>query len=287
MAAITDLSDYINIQTGGNNGNPTATFFYKIGRRSNTGLATTTFLLYTCWDWDGIPGAGANPSTTCTVCDNTTQGAIPLTAPTGGREKFLTSAFGMPTSGGSIILVDRLVHIRGLSGTTTTAQTVQGSTPTPAITRNTGGAGNIILVEIFTAIGSTARTITADYIDQDGNSATTVAIPFGGAGNSEAGRAMILPLAAGDTGVRSVTSVTINASTGTVGDFGVSIVRPIATLNAAVRGAGQYRDYVTGLPSTPELLGTECLSLLLIPAVTTASTAAYIFNHGFIGTVEN
>ena len=287
MAAITDLSDYINIQTGGNNGNPLATFFLKLARTGGTFINTTEFLMYTCWNWDGMPGIGADPGSTCTLCTNNTDGAIPLSAPGGSREKFLTSLFAVPNSGGTVLLVDRLVHIRNLSGTSTSAQTVQGSTPNPAITRNDGGAGNLILVEIFTAIGSTAATITANYIDQDGGSSTTQSTAIGGSGNSEVSRAFILPLAAGDTGVRSVTSVTLNVSTGTAGNFGVSIVRPLAVLSMSARGAGCYRDYVTGLPSMPELLGTECLSLLSMPAVSVTSGTSPLVINGMMGTVEN
>lgn len=287
MAAITDLSDYINIQTGGNNGNPLATFFLKLARTGGTFINTTEFLFYTCWNWDGMPGIGADPGATCTVCTNSTDGAIPLSAPGGAREKFLTSLFAVPNSGGTVLLVDRLVHIRNLSGTSTSAQTVQGSTPTPAITRNTGGAGNLILVEIFTAIGSTAATITASYVDQDGNSSTTQSTAIGGTNNSEVSRAFILPLAAGDTGVRSVTSVTLNVSTGTAGNFGVSIVRPLAVLSMTARGAGAYRDYVTGLPSMPALLGTECLSLLSMPAASVTSGTSPLVINGMMGTVEN
>ena len=288
MAAITDLSDYINIQTGGNNGNPLATFFLKNARTGGTFINTTEFLMYTCWNWDGMPGIGADPGATCTQCTNSTDGAIPLSAPGGAREKFMTSLFAVPNSGGTVLLVDRLVHIRNLSGTSTSAQTVQGSTPSPILPRNEStGAGNLILVEIFTAIGSTAATITAEYIDQGGNSSTTQSIAIGGTGNSEVSRAIILPLAAGDTGVRSVTSVTLNVSTGTAGNFGVSVVRPLAVLSMTARGAGCYRDYVTGLPSMPALLGTECLSLLSMPAASVTSGTSPLVINGMMGTVEN
>ena len=62
---------------------------------------------------------------------------------------------------GILVLYDRLLHIGGLNATTTAAQTVGGS-----LSRYTGGAGNQIWVEIYTQIGTTATTITANYTNQ-------------------------------------------------------------------------------------------------------------------------
>jgi hypothetical protein len=161
------------------------------------------------------------------------------------------------SASGTLILYDRLLHIGGLSGTVITAQTVGGT-----LTRNTLGAGNQIWVEIYTQIGTTATTITANYTDQDGNTAqTTTATAIGGTGLREAQRIIPLPLASGDSGVRAVASVTVLATTGTAGSFGVSIVRPIAVIPLGLLGAGAVRDFIAGLPSIPEIATDACLSL--------------------------
>lgn len=280
MAQLTDLSDLINRQTGGNNGTPEAFWYFKNGRVNNAVQGSTAGLMYSSWDIDGTPGRGAKP-TTCTACDNSTPGAIRLTAPGSGRQKWLVSFARNSYRQGMGILYDRLVHITGLSGTSTSAQTVQGTGPTPATPRNaTTGRGNVIVIEILTQIGTTATTVTASYIDQDGNTATTPAVSIGGTNRREAGRAFVMPLAAGDTGVKSVISITLAATTGTAGNIAVALIRPLFTIGASTCGGGAL-DFATGLPNLPELLGTECLALL-----DQTGTNGQRITQGYLSTVE-
>ena len=269
MAALTDLSDLINRLTGGNNGTPETQFWFKTPRVA--GAAATAPIagrMASMWQYEGYPAGGAVP-TDAEVCTRTTQGALPFTAPGGSREKFMVSAGVVPLTAGLYLLYDRLLHIGGLSGTLTTAQTVQGTTPTPALTRNTGGVGNIAWAEIYTAIGTTGTTLTMNYVDQDGNSASSTT-NIGATGFREATRVLRLPLAAGDTGIRSVTSVQLTASTTTAGNFGITIARPLAWIPVGAAGSGGWRDYTTGLPGIPAIDSDACLALAYIPAAATA-----------------
>jgi hypothetical protein len=178
----------------------------------------------------------------------------------------MTQAWATALTGGTLILYDRLLHIGGLSGTVTTAQTVGGT-----ITRNTGGKGNFAFAEIYTQIGSTATTITMSYTDQDGNSGnTSTGVVFGGTNFREATRAIFLPLAANDSGIQSIQSVTLAASTTTAGNFGIVMGRILAYIGVGVAGAAGWRDYITGLPSIPKIDDGSCLSLLWMPIGTTA-----------------
>jgi hypothetical protein len=265
MAAIADLSDLINLSTGGGAAPAQANWFTKSARIAG-GAATATIAGRPCslWRYDGTPSGGAIP-TTVAAPTNATAGALPFTSPGGGREAHLTQAWAVGLVAGTLILYDRLLHIGGLSGTLASAQPVGGS-----LTRNTGGAGNFIMAEIYTAIGSTARTVTAIYDDQDGNPATTTAVAMGGTGFLEATRAIFLPLASGDTGVRGVTSITLSANTGTAGNFGVTVGRPLAYIGCGAPGAPGWRDFITGMPGIPTVDAGACLSLLWIPATTTA-----------------
>jgi hypothetical protein len=269
MAALTDLSDLINRLTGGNNGTPETQFWFKTPRVA--GAAATAPIagrMASMWQYDGYPAGGAVP-TSAAVCDRTTPGALPFTPPGGSREKFMVSAGVAPLTAGLYLLYDRLLHIGGLSGTLTTAQTVQGTTPAPALTRNTGGVGNIAWAEIYTAIGTTGTTLTMNYVDQDGNSASSTT-NIGATGFREATRVLRLPLAAGDTGIRSVTSVQLTASTTTAGNFGITIARPLAWVPVGAAGSGGWRDYTTGLPGIPAIDSDACLALAYIPAAATA-----------------
>jgi hypothetical protein len=130
---------------------------------------------------------------------------------------------------GCIQIADRLVHHGGLSGTTTGAQTT--NLPTPALTRYTSGVGVQLGLEIYTAIGTTSTTVTASYTNTVPTAGqTTVARTIGTASYDQAGRMILLPLAAGDSGVTVVASVTLAASTLTAGNFGVTLYYPILTL---------------------------------------------------------
>jgi hypothetical protein len=108
------------------------------------------------------------------------------------------------------------------------------------------------------------------YTDQSGNSGnTSTAVTFGGTNVREATRAVFLPLASGDTGIRSIETVTVLASTGTAGNFGITIGEAIAYLSIGGAGLPGWRDYVTGLPGLPKIESDACLALLWIPQTTT------------------
>lgn len=270
MAALTDLSDLINRQTGGNSGTPDNLFFHKVPRVS--GVAATAPIAgrgASLWTYDGMPAGGAVP-TSAAIPDRTTTGALPFTAPGGSREKWLIGAAIAPSVSGVFLLYDRLFHIGGLNGTLTTAQTVQGSTPTPALTRNTGGLGNFAFWEIYTAIGTTGTTLTMTYTDQDGNTGQTSTINIGGTGFREVTRAQRIPLAAGDSGLRAIQQVQLTASTATAGNFGITIAQPLAWIPVGAAGVMGWRDYTTGLPGIPAIDPNACLSLLFIPSAATA-----------------
>lgn len=281
MAALTDLSDLLNRQSGGNSGSPENVFFHKVPRIEGA-AATNPTAGRTCslWRYDGMPAGGAAP-TSGAIPDRSTTGALPFTAPGGSRSKMLISAMIASSVSGVFVLYDRLFHIGGLSGTSTSPQTVQDTTPTPAITRNTGGAGNFAFYEIYTLIGSTPATLTMTYTDQDGNTGQTSTINIGAAGFREVTRAQRIPLAAGDTGLRAVASVQLSGSTGTAGNFGITIAQPLAWIPVGAAGVGGWRDWTTGLPGIPEPDPNACLALMMLP---NQALAAELF--GGLGFVE-
>jgi hypothetical protein len=281
MAAITDLSDLINRQSGGNSGTPNNLFYHKVPRVAGA-AATTPIIGRGCslWTYDGVPAGGAVP-TVAAIPDRTTTGAIPFTAATGGRDLHLIGTSITPLTAGVYLLYDRLFHIGGLSGTSTADQTVQGGTPTPALTRNTGGAGNMAWYEVYTLIGATSTTLTMTYTNQAGTGSQTSTINIGATNFREVTRAQRIPLAAGDTGIRAIEKVKLTATTGTVGDFGITIAQPLAWLPVGAAGTAGWRDYTTGLPGIPVINPDACLALMFLPA---AATAPEVW--GCIATVE-
>jgi hypothetical protein len=281
MAAITDLSDLIHRQSGGSNGTPNNLFFNKVPRVA--GVAATAPIIgrpASLWTYDGMPSGGAVP-TVAAIPDRTTTGAIPFTAPGGSRDLHLIGASITPLTAGVYLLYDRLFHRGGLSGTSTADQTVQGSPASPALTRNTGGAGNIAWYEIYTIIGTTSTTLTMTYTNQAGTAAKTSTINIGATGFREITRAQRIPLAAGDTGIQAIEKVKLTATTGTAGNFGITIAQPLAWIPVGVAGTAGWRDYTTGLPGIPVINPDACLSLMFIPA---AATAPEVW--GCLATVE-
>jgi hypothetical protein len=281
MAALTDLSDLLNRQSGGSNGNPNNLYFHKVPRV--VGVAATAPIAgrgCSLWGYDGMPAGGGVP-TSAAIPDRTTTGALSFVAATGGRDLHLIGASVTPLTAGVYLLYDRLFHSGGLSGTSTADQTVQGSTPSPALTRNTGGAGNIAWYEIYTVIGTSTTTLTMTYTDQDGNTGQTATINIGATGFREVTRAQRIPLATGDTGMRAIEKVKLTATTGTAGDFGITIAQPLAWIPVGAAGTAGWRDYTTGLPGIPVINPDACLALMFIPAAATATEV-----WGCIATVE-
>lgn len=266
MGTIADLSDLVARMSGGNNGNPETQFFQKTARIQ--GAAATVPVAgraASLWQYDGMPAGGASP-TTAAIPTRSTIGAIPFAPATGGRDKLLISAGLAPSVGGVFLLYDRLFHIGGLSGISTADQTIQGSPASPALTRNTGGAGNFAFYEIYTAVGASSVTLTMTYTNQSGVAGQTSTIGIGATGFREATRAQRIPLAAGDSGLRAVEKIRLAGSTTTQGEFGLVIAQPIAWIPVGAAGAGGWRDYTTGLPGIPAIHPDACLSLLCIPS---------------------
>ena len=269
MAAITDLDSYVEKLTGGDSGVPDVMFVRKYANVGGSQVVWVSGGRFSTWLYDGIPGGAVTP-TTVAAPTKSTQGAIPFTNPSGGRAKWLANFSYVPNAGGHdiVMLYDRLLHIGGLDGTVTSAQTVGGT-----LTRNTGGVGNLIFAEIYTSVGTSAQEITASYTNQAGTSGrTTTSAVIGGSTsgfNNSPGVFITLPLQVGDTGVQSVQSVTLGASTNTAGDFGITVGRP---LTFTVPGyAMPYQSDLIGVGGIPEISADACLAMAVRVSTSTES----------------
>lgn len=203
--------------------------------------------------------------TTSVALDRTSAHSIGPIPPTDGGRLTLLGARINPTGigGAAVVVVDMLNISGGLVGNVATEQTT--NLPTAALTRHTSGAGVMAGLVIHTAIGNTATTCTVNYTDQDGNSATTTAMPIGSSAANAVGRLLQLPLAAGDTGVRAVSSVTLAATTGTAGNFGVCLFRPLAIISVNDFQGPAVIDAVTSghwAEQLAEVHPDACLSIM-------------------------
>lgn len=226
-------------------------------------MATVAGRPYDCWVF-GRP-AGVAP-TTAVVPTKDTVGALADLPPVSGERRLIGARFNA-LNPGNYIIADRLSHQGGLVGNVATVQTT--NLPTAALTRYTDGVGVMVALTIYTAIGSTASTVTVSYTNQAGISGrVTTAVVIGSTGFNAAGRMIMLPLQGTDYGVRSVESVTLAATTGTAGAFGVTLFKPL--VHVAVESVNGIANvgYISGgfLGGLPQVLDNACLSAIAITA---------------------
>jgi hypothetical protein len=231
-------------------------------------LTTAAGGVHSLWTCSGVPTAGSAPGAAAT-CTSATTGAVTFTDPGGSNVLYLARLAVMAGNpGASLTLYDRLVHSSGLDGTSTSSQTV--NTPTFPNRGGTTGEGVEAFVECYSDLGATSRTLTVTYTDNDGNTGqtTTVTIPS----TLRAGRILPIIPAAGDKGFRSIESVQLNLSTGTAGNFGVTLARRIAFMPVGRPGVGVAFDGISlGLP---RIYAGACLWFV---AHTTATTMGDVF----------
>ena len=214
--------------------------------------------------WTATPLAGTAP-TTPTTPTNVTVGALPFvnSAAVQRLAQVEASLGGIldatVLSSGVVIICDRLSHQGGLSGTVTTGQTT--NLPTAPLTRYTDGVGVMAALEIYTAVGSTSTTVRASYTNELGISGKITSLTaFGGGGQQEVGRFLILSLANSDRGVRSIESVTLSASTGTAGNFGVTLFKPLFIMPIQLAGYRMLFDSILGMcGNVPQVFNDACL----------------------------
>jgi len=230
--------------------------FYKA---SATAKAANTF--QSLWKVGTLPLAGETPPTGAGAAPTrATLGSFNFTEVGGETVAYVARALLKMATLGELILYDRLVHTSGLSGTSTSEQAVNSA----ALTRSTDGVGVEMFIESYAATGATASTCTISYTNQAGTAGRISSFAF--QATPVVGQMQLCPLQAGDTGVKSVQSVTLSASTGTAGDFGITLAKRLMDLSVdAVNNSKLYSPFDVGLPAiTP----SACLALMVYATAT-------------------
>ena len=231
----------------------------SFGKVSMTAKAAGTF--QSLWTAAGLPTAGANPASLAMVIPTSaTAGALPFVNPATGLS-YISKISSSQQTIGTLILYDRIAHSSGLNGTLTTAQAVNGAD----LTRHTTGEDVELFLEVYTATGATASSVTISYTNSAGvagRKTPAVAMQV----TPVVGQMLPIPLQAGDTGIRSVQSVTLSASTATAGNFGITLVKRIAEIPITVAGTGVVLDpFALGFP---EIENNACLSFMVVTSTT-------------------
>ncbi len=195
-------------------------------------------------------------------------GVIPYTDPS--AQKYIAMLNLTMATAGIVYVYDRVYAASGFSGTVSpSAQTI--TTPPNVSRPDSVGTGNQIFLESNSPVGSTASNVTVSYVGTDGNTYTTVSEAI--IASFPAGRVQHLRLqaGAGNIGVKSITSVTLSASTLTAGDFSVAIYRPLGIISTVMlaNGASIQNFAALGLP----IVGTDA-QVVFVHQGTTTSTGS-------------
>jgi hypothetical protein len=231
--------------------------------------------------WQSFSPTPATPTTSVALDKTSAQSISPIPA-VSGRLTMLGARINTSTySAAAMMVVDLLNVSGGLNGTLTTAQTT--NLPTAALTRYTSGEGVMAGIVIYTIIGTTATTVTISYTNSAGTSGrTSTATTFGGGFYREVGLLIPIPLQAGDTGIRSIESVTVAGTTGTAGNFGVCLYKPLAMISLeSATGVMPLDSVSTGciIGSLCEIHPDACLTVSAVTVVNFSITGALILGE--------
>jgi hypothetical protein len=227
---------------------------------------------WSLWALAGNPGAGSFDNTLAGVALSSTSaqvnGQIPFTNPVSGNS-YLARFQAGATISGTLLLCDRLWHNGGFTITTTTAQTVNSATfPARDLAGTTNGDGVLVGIEVSAACGAAAPAPTLTYTNQAGTGSRTASLSFPTANSPAAGSFFPFGLQAGDTGIRSIQSLTLGTSwvSGTINLVAYRVIAALELTGAFVPNA---IDAVTS--GFQRLHNGSVPFLIFIPSTTTTS----------------
>jgi len=165
--------------------------------------------------------------------------------------------------------------------------------------RYADGAGLRVYVVITVQSGNPATTpvLTMTYYNQAGAEKTlgaTINFTAGGTNIPQVGKiahsgvaannyGFFLPLAAGDTGIRGIKTITFTTAytTATTVTAAAVIVKPLATLPMVAASVAAERNFMTQIPSFPRIYDHACLNFLQFAGGATALNTPI---YGYIDT---
>ena len=226
----------------------------------------------------GFPGAWApgSPGVNGRVTDGTQAadaGCFPIANPSVGAN-YLTEVNMAASVNHTHVLFDVLWVNSGIAVTTTTAQSITTPTlPARDINGTTNGEGCAIAVLCTSAVGlaAVASNATVTYTNSDGTGSRTATLSAIVGSQAPAtpvvGTLVWFNLQAGDKGVRSIQSITLNTSW-VSGTISLMITRDIATIGTTIPNVNAQK--IIGTPGIRLYNGT-CLLHCNLASATTAT----------------
>ena len=242
-----------------------------------TGTAADAAGYWYCTSKDaGFPGAWApgTPGVNGRVTDGTNSadfGCFPIANPSVGAN-YLTEVNMAAAVNHTHLLFDVLWVNSGLAITTTTAQSITTPTlPARDINGTTNGEGCSIAILCTAAVGlaAVASNAIVTYTNSDGTDSRTATLSAIVGSQAPAtpviGTLIWFNLQAGDKGVRSIQSITLNTSW-VSGSISLMITRDIATIGTTIPNVNAQK--IIGTPGIRLYNGTCLLHSVLTSATT-------------------
>ena len=159
-------------------------------------------------------------------------------------------------------------------------------TMTVQIPRYTDGAGVRAFLEARATTGSTGHNLTMTYTNQAGigsrtNPVTVAAtvsaivphIVHSGVAANNYGPFM--PMASGDSGIRSVQSMNLSIASGSASTAALVLVRPLADITIGVASLMTEKDLLNQMPSLPQIKDGACLGFLVGAGANVAASTTF------------
>lgn len=230
------------------------------------------------WRATGVPAQGSIPGAAA-YCTKALTGAIGFTNQTGPATSYLGwHDLLCATANTNLEIHDRLAHMGGLVGNITTAQTVgidlstiNAGGPVPSERLGDANYSDVMwFLEWYTATGATASNATVNVTYDDNSSGNLAVIAVGGTAIAASQCRGQLQPATNGRWIKAVNSVTLSASTGTAGSFGVTATRMRTSMSADIANKRQQFDWAAlGFPQVPN---DACLFGMLLSTATSTGT---------------
>lgn len=233
---------------------------------------------HSLWRATGQPGQGAIP-TAAANCNQSTTGCLTFSQQTAPAHSYLAYLEAASSNSAMTLEVhDRLMHMGGLNGTLTTAQTVgmdfNGVTADNMVERI--GDSNYSDVqwwlEWYTDTGATVVTATVAVTYNDGSTGNLTAVSLAATRRASFMQSLngLIPAAATGKFIRAVNTVTLSATTGTAGNFGVTATRLRGTLFMPIANAKFGCDWASLPIST--IPNSACPFIAVLASATSTGT---------------
>lgn len=164
---------------------------------------------------------------------------------------------------------------------------LQNLTNNQTLPRYTSGEGVRAFIVAATTVGAVAHNFSLSYTNAASTSGRQLPVTVSGTASAitphitHAGAAAnnygpFLPLAAGDTGVKSVQSIQLSAGSGTANTYyHLVLCKPLTTLPLTTAGVAAERDLVNQLPSMPKVEDGACIGMLHFAGNATSISASF------------